>query len=133
MHCPTCHATLPDDAEMCDACNQELCPQCHAAIPPRATMCLNCGASWTLTCPDCGQTVLPIDLRCPACGLSFEGDEVTEECPHCGREMPEDVDVCPHCGGELKIIAAILKTPVVERILTHLGLQARAPPRAADA
>ena len=34
------------------------------------------------------------------------------------------------CGGELKIIAAILKAPVIEKILTHLGLQARAPPRA---
>jgi hypothetical protein len=32
--------------------------------------------------------------------------------------------------GELKIIAAILEPPVIEKILTHLGLQARAPPRA---
>jgi hypothetical protein len=31
--------------------------------------------------------------------------------------------------GELKIIAAILEQPVIERILMHLGLQARAPPR----
>ena len=37
---------------------------------------------------------------------------------------------CPNCGGDLKIIAAILEQPVIERILTHLGLQARAPPRA---
>ena len=37
---------------------------------------------------------------------------------------------CPNCGGELKIIAAILETPVIEKILTHLGLQARALPRA---
>ncbi|MFZ4532338.1 MAG: hypothetical protein ACOYOJ_11045, partial [Alsobacter sp.] len=29
-----------------------------------------------------------------------------------------------------KIIAAILEQPVIEKILTHLGLQARAPPRA---
>jgi hypothetical protein len=36
---------------------------------------------------------------------------------------------CPNCGGELKIIAAILEQPVIEKILTHLGLQARAPPR----
>ena len=36
---------------------------------------------------------------------------------------------CPNCGGELKIIAAILEAPVIEKILTHLGLQARAPPR----
>ena len=40
-----------------------------------------------------------------------------------------DLEHCSNCGGELKIIAAILEVPVIERILTHLGLQARAPPR----
>ena len=35
---------------------------------------------------------------------------------------------CPNCGGELKIIAAFLEQPVIEKILTHLGLQAQAPP-----
>jgi len=40
-----------------------------------------------------------------------------------------DLEHCPNCGGELKIIAAILAAPVIERILTHLGLQAQAPPR----
>ena len=73
MHCPTCHAKLHHNAEVCDACGQEFCPECHAAIPARATLCLSCGAGWTLTCPDCGQVVLPMDTHCPACGLSFEG------------------------------------------------------------
>ena len=59
----------------------------------------------------------------------------------------------PNCGGDLKIVAAILEVvpdsngpedrlclyharasvpwqPVIEQILTHLGLQARAAPRA---
>jgi hypothetical protein len=36
----------------------------------------------------------------------------------------------PNCGGDRKIIAANLEQPVIEKILTHLGLQARAPPRA---
>jgi len=40
-----------------------------------------------------------------------------------------DLEHCPSWGGELKIIA-ILEQPVIEKILTHLGLQARAPPRA---
>ena len=35
----------------------------------------------------------------------------------------------PELRGELKIMAAILDLPVIEKILTHLGLQARAPPR----
>ena len=46
------------------------------------------------------------------------------------RVLALDLEHCPNCGGELKIIAAILEAPVIERILTHLGLQARAPPRA---
>ena len=41
-----------------------------------------------------------------------------------------DLEHCPNCGGELKIIAAILERASVEKILNHLGLQARAPPRA---
>jgi hypothetical protein len=40
-----------------------------------------------------------------------------------------DLEHCPNCGGELKIIAAILEQRVIEKILTHLGLQARAPPQ----
>mgnify|MGYP006338567141 CR=1 FL=1 len=40
------------------------------------------------------------------------------------------LEPCPHCGGELKIIAAILEQPVIEKICTHLGLQDRALPRA---
>jgi hypothetical protein len=43
-----------------------------------------------------------------------------------------DMQHCPNCGGgELKIIAAILEQPVIEKILTLLGLQARAPPPSA--
>ena len=37
---------------------------------------------------------------------------------------------CPNCGaGELKIIAVILERPVIEKILTHLGLDPQPPPR----
>ena len=46
------------------------------------------------------------------------------------RVFELDLEHCPNCGGELKIIAAILEQSVIEKILTHLGLQARAPPRA---
>lgn len=38
-----------------------------------------------------------------------------------------DIEHCSNCGGELKIIAAILEQPVIEKILTQLGLQGRAP------
>ncbi len=46
------------------------------------------------------------------------------------RVFDLDLEHGPNCGGELKVIAAILEQPVIEKILTHLGLQARAPPRA---
>ena len=36
---------------------------------------------------------------------------------------------CPNCGGELKIIAAILERPVIDKILTHLGLDPQPPLR----
>jgi len=45
------------------------------------------------------------------------------------RVFQIDIEHCPNCGGQLKIIAAIIESAVIERILTHLGLQARAPPR----
>ena len=42
-----------------------------------------------------------------------------------------DMQHCPNCGGgELKIIAAILERPVIETILTHLGLNPQPQPRA---
>ena len=46
------------------------------------------------------------------------------------RVFQIDMAHCPNCGGEFKIIAPILEQPVIEKILTHLGMQARAAPRA---
>ena len=46
------------------------------------------------------------------------------------RVFELDLEHCSNCCGELKIIAAILEAPVIEKVLTHLGLQARVPPRA---
>jgi hypothetical protein len=40
-----------------------------------------------------------------------------------------DMEHCPQCGGPLTIIAAIVDPLVIAKILTHLGLSARAPPR----
>jgi len=45
------------------------------------------------------------------------------------RVFDLDVEHCT-CGGKLKIIAAIEDPIVIVRILTHLNLPARAPPRA---
>ena len=45
------------------------------------------------------------------------------------RVFDIDVEHCPNCGGRLKIIAAIVESALITRILTHLHLPARAPPR----
>ncbi len=45
------------------------------------------------------------------------------------RVLAIDMQHCPNCGaGQLKIIAAILARPVIEKILTHLGLDPQRPP-----
>jgi hypothetical protein len=45
------------------------------------------------------------------------------------RVFDLDLEHCPQCGGNFKIIAAIEEPAVIVKILTHLGLPARAPPR----
>ncbi|MCI0654593.1 MAG: hypothetical protein L0Y39_08970 [Methylococcaceae bacterium] len=41
-----------------------------------------------------------------------------------------DIEHRSHCGGKLKIIVAIEQPAVLAKILGHLGLPTRAPPRA---
>lgn len=41
-----------------------------------------------------------------------------------------DMERCPNCQGRLTIIAAIEDPSTIAKILKHLGLPARAPPRA---
>ena len=46
------------------------------------------------------------------------------------RVFDIDMQHCPNCGaGELKIIAAILERPVIQKILDHLGLDPQPPPK----
>ena len=46
------------------------------------------------------------------------------------RVFDIDMQHCPNCGAsEFKIISAILGRPVIEKILTHLGLDPQPPPR----
>ena len=45
------------------------------------------------------------------------------------RVFEIDMEHRANCGGELEVIAAILEAPVIERILEHFGLPARAPLR----
>ena len=46
------------------------------------------------------------------------------------RVFDIDMQHCPNCGaGELKIIAAILARPVIQKILDHLELDPQPPPK----
>jgi hypothetical protein len=46
------------------------------------------------------------------------------------RVFDIDMQHCPNCGGgQFKIIATILERPVIEKILTHLGLDPQPPPK----
>ena len=49
------------------------------------------------------------------------------------RVFTVDLEHCPNCGGELKIMAAILEAPVIEKILMPLGLQTDCGRRSAPA
>jgi hypothetical protein len=40
-----------------------------------------------------------------------------------------NIEHCPNCGGALKIITTLADPPIIARILAHLGLPTRAPPR----
>lgn len=44
------------------------------------------------------------------------------------RVFDIDIEQRPHCGGALKILAAILKSTAITKILDHLGLPTRALP-----
>ncbi len=46
------------------------------------------------------------------------------------RVFAIDLTTCPQCGGPFTILAAIEDPKVIIKILTHLGLPTRAPPRA---
>lgn len=49
-------------------------------------------------------------------------------CPLEHRSRPTTKQ-CLNCGSELRIIAAILERPVIEKILSHLGLDPQPPPK----
>ncbi|MGH8610829.1 MAG: hypothetical protein ACREYF_01975 [Gammaproteobacteria bacterium] len=45
------------------------------------------------------------------------------------RKRMFDIEQCLYCSGTLQSIAAVGDAGVIAKILTHLGLPARAPPR----
>lgn len=48
------------------------------------------------------------------------------------RVFDIDIEHCPHCGANMKIIVAILESSAITKILDHLGISTRAPPRSPE-
>ena len=82
-------------------------------------VCVGC---WHSKRAPAGRMRSPRARRSPAAGLKTPSAAVMAG----GLRW----EPCPNCGGGVKVIAAILEQPVIEKILTHLGLQPHAPPRA---
>jgi len=60
----------------------------------------------------------------------FEASQLMNGARLLKRVFDIDMQHCPNCGGgELKIIAAIHERPVIEKMLTHLGLVPQPPPK----
>ena len=100
----------------------------HGVLAPQLQLRPSCARWW------CRQE--PVPAAQPASPTECEANCEHHRLARMGwakllrRVFDLDLQHCPNCGGELKIIAAILEQPVIEKLLTHLGLQARAPPRA---
>lgn len=61
--------------------------------------------------------------------IKDEFDAFIQRAKSCCSSRAIDMDYCSNCGARLQIIAAIVDPAVITKILTHLHLPARAPPR----
>ncbi len=43
------------------------------------------------------------------------------------RVFGVDIEICPECGGKLKVISSMEEPEVIEKILTHPGLDSEIP------
>jgi hypothetical protein len=59
----------------------------------------------------------------------FEASQLMNGARLLKRVFEFDLEHCPNCGDKLKIIAAIPEQPVIEKMLSHLGLDPEPPPR----
>ena len=80
---------------------QCICPSCGASLPENAKFCLECGEkivsvpAGMIVCPECGKTVVKGKF-CPECGHKF-----VTACPKCGKAVPEGAKFCLECGEKL--------------------------------
>jgi hypothetical protein len=74
-----------------------------------------------------------IDAQSTAAGTDAQSSNPTKKTRHIGwaellaRVFAIDMKSCPKCSGEFKVIAAIIETGAIKKILTHLDLPFRPP------
>jgi len=94
----------------------------HGVLAPNAKLRSQIIPSRAVTEPDTSDDSVDAPYHSPAARKSWAR--------LLKRVFDIDVEHCPHCGGTVKIIAAIEEPSVIAKILAHLGLPVRAPPRA---
>jgi rubrerythrin len=112
--CLSCGKTVAGNEGVCPRCGASFddvrfeCPFCGALISPQQHRCNECGTEFGQFSEDVSETST-IDLD-GAGGVveDHSGDvreigkepseEVTYECPNCGKPVTEKDSECPHCG-----------------------------------
>lgn len=81
---------------------EQKCPSCGASLPENAKFCLSCGAKTEppvpegmVICPSCGKLVAKGKF-CLECGFRF-----VSVCPSCGKELPAGAKFCLECGAKI--------------------------------
>ncbi len=80
---------------------QRKCSNCGTLLPGDARFCASCGQEYIclgeneIICSHCGKKI-PKGKFCIACGKSL-----TNNCPHCGLELPNEAKFCFGCGKEI--------------------------------
>jgi len=112
--CLSCGKTVAGTESKCPRCGASFedvkfeCPFCGALISPQQRKCLECGTEFGQFAEDVSETS-NIDLDgtgsasvAPSGNADDRGkessDDVSYECPNCGKPVSENDLECPHCG-----------------------------------
>lgn len=92
---------MPAPAAQTNQTQQVECAHCHTKLPMNAKFCFGCGAKVEtvneneMICPKCGQKT-PKGKFCMQCGAAL-----SNACPNCGNELPNEAKFCLNCGQKL--------------------------------
>jgi len=109
--CLSCGKTVAGTEKSCPRCGASFeevkfeCPFCGNLISPRDMMCKECGTEFSKFAEEVADTST-IDLDSPESGLPPQGngsepartEQMSYECPNCGKPVSENDVECPHCG-----------------------------------